>query len=558
MDGATETVADHPGGRPILVTCGRWLAVALALLGLVAVLNAVAAHAITPDSDAASLVLEAQSILAGHLLLHGWALSLDSFWTSEVPFYALASLVGGLHPALLSVVPAIIGASVVTVGAVIARDGQGRGAGLAGALTVVALLAFPTHALALFFLLGGAHLGVTLGALVAFYALRRRRWDLGVVVAIVVLTAGMLGDLQEIAYATLPVLAAGFVAMARRRSVGEGLPAVFAASAASVLALAIRQVADALGTFSIGTPNPIATPHQVLENLRHLISFGGEMLGLRNGLFGSGGVPTGLQDVHAVGAILVVVCVVVAFVRLGAGIMAGPARRAVTVATGAHDDGVRWWQSNPSGALMDDMLTLACVGSAASYLALASMNTAAFARYLTATVVFMIVLAGRVTARAWSRPAPDRRKWAVGLVGAVVIVCFATGLGFTISKPVAPQPATHLASWLEKNHLTSGVGAYTVASITTVQSQDQVKIRPVVAAPSGRLVRYDRESDATWYKGKKFRFVVYAPKAPWGKVNTKSADATFGTPAHSYLVSGYRVLVWRRSFTVSPKRGFGS
>jgi len=551
-----------------------------ALVGLVAVFNAAAVHAVTPGSDAASLVLEAQSVIGGHVLLHGWALSLDSFWTVEVPFYAAASVVTGMVPALLSLVPAIVGGLVALFGVLIGRDGRARPAALAGAVTVVALLVFPTHALAMFFLVGGVHLGAVLGALVAFYALRRGRWDIGVVVAVVVLTAGMLGDLQEVAYGTAPVLLAGLVAMARRRSVGAGLPAVFAAGAAGSLTIVVRLVAQAIGTFSIGTPNAIATPGQMVRNVGYLFRLGAEMLGLRSTIFGTGGVPTWLQEVHAIGALLVLTCVIVAVIRMVAGLITRP-RSAAAVAAAAGEAGsgaastagaaggraarvsgdemqTPWWQSEPGAWRLDDLLTMACVTSAISYLLLAVMYVSSYSRYLTATVVFSIVLAARVVARAWPRLEPVALKRAVAGLAAVVAMCFAVGFGFTLTAPAPKQPVAPLATWLVTHHLTSGVGPYTVASITTVQSKDQVAVRPVVAAPSGRLVRYDRESDAAWYKGARFHFVVYAPAAPFGKVNAKSATATFGRPTRSYTVGRYRVLVWRRPFTVSPKHGYGS
>jgi hypothetical protein len=42
-----------------------------------------------------TVVLEGQSTSAGHLTVHGWALSLDSFWTVDVLFNALVVLVAG-------------------------------------------------------------------------------------------------------------------------------------------------------------------------------------------------------------------------------------------------------------------------------------------------------------------------------------------------------------------------------------------------------------------------------------------------------------------------------
>jgi len=46
--------------------------------------------------------------LLGNFTLTHWALSLDSFWLVDAPVYSVAVLVGGVHPQLLHLVPAVI------------------------------------------------------------------------------------------------------------------------------------------------------------------------------------------------------------------------------------------------------------------------------------------------------------------------------------------------------------------------------------------------------------------------------------------------------------------
>src|ERR1700722_18081602 len=50
------------------------------------------------DSDQANLGLQAWDMLHGNLLLHGWVLSDVSFYTTELPQYALLELINGLSP----------------------------------------------------------------------------------------------------------------------------------------------------------------------------------------------------------------------------------------------------------------------------------------------------------------------------------------------------------------------------------------------------------------------------------------------------------------------------
>ena len=83
------------------------VAAVAASVGVVFVLYAAGVHAAAAISDGASVALEGQAIGNGHVLLHGWALSYDSFWTLDALFYTLASVLVGIRPSLLFAVPAI-------------------------------------------------------------------------------------------------------------------------------------------------------------------------------------------------------------------------------------------------------------------------------------------------------------------------------------------------------------------------------------------------------------------------------------------------------------------
>jgi hypothetical protein len=59
--------------------------------GLVLVLDAISARVYAGGSDRATAILEGQAVGSGNVLLHGWILTHDSFWTTDAFFYALAS-----------------------------------------------------------------------------------------------------------------------------------------------------------------------------------------------------------------------------------------------------------------------------------------------------------------------------------------------------------------------------------------------------------------------------------------------------------------------------------
>ena len=61
-----------------------------------------ARHSFAGDSDGATVVLQGQAMGTGNLTLHGWALSLDSFWTVDAVVYMFVELVTGVRARSLS------------------------------------------------------------------------------------------------------------------------------------------------------------------------------------------------------------------------------------------------------------------------------------------------------------------------------------------------------------------------------------------------------------------------------------------------------------------------
>lgn len=507
------------------------LATAATLLLLVVALSVASAHAFPGNSDGATVILEGRSMASGNLTLSGWALSLDSFWGVDAPFYAVATALAGVRPVLLHVVPAVIAALVVAVGFALARDGRRGLAGLAGGGTVLALLGLPARPFAYFFLLGPLHVGTALGCLVAFAALGRPRPGRWWFLAVAVLAAGLVGDLQTLALGVTPVLLAGAVAMARRRDWRAGVPAGTAAVAAGLLAVALREGAKLFGTFSIAHANPTGSTATKIANLGRIVRDAPTVFGVDQGAFGAPGMPPALEAVHLVGLVLVVAAVVLAAAALVRGALAG-----TTPALAG---------SAPEAWRLDDLLVLGFFADLATFVLLTIDATPNYQRYLTAGVIFGAVLAGRLVARATAR------RRALAAPGLVVLLGYAAAFAVTLTQPAPPQPIAPLTRFLAAHHLTQGIGDYWSSSIVTVTSRGAVAVRPVVEAPDGRLVRYLKQSTSSWYTGKNFEFLVYDASAPFGGVDASTAAATFGPPARRYLVDGYAVLVYARPVHVS-------
>ncbi len=512
--------------------------------GLIFLLYATSAHHQVGTSDRATVILEGQAIGSGHLVLHGWSLTLASYWTSDAPFYAVAVRLDGLRPGLLYLGPAVVGALVVAAGVLIAREGRRGAPALAGGATVVALLAFATPALAFYFVGSGFHVSTALYALVAFAALRRGRFGWGWALAVVLLALGMLGDLLIVAYGVAPLLLAGLVAALRQRRWRSGAADVSAAVAGVVLCDVARRLFVALGAFRSRTA-AIGRPGQMLTNLEHvptyvadlvgLTSYAADRIGLTRGLSNSGAVPLVLRGVYVVGTMCMLACFLAALVNL---VTSALGRRPRKLSTGEPE----LWR-------LDDLLLIATFCSVMPFVILARPDGAGV-RYLTVSIVFASVLTGRMMARAWPKIPPGWPVRGLAILGVAVSLGYASGLGYVLSRPGPPDPVPSLVAWLEAHGLRSGIGDYWAASITTVESSGAVTVRPVTAG-GGQVRPMMNLSCASWYAGQRFQFLVYETPH-FADVDMRSATRTWGAPKGIYVIGSYHVLVWGHRLTVGP------
>jgi hypothetical protein len=506
--------------------------VALGALSLL--LYTAGTHAGPVDSDSATVVLEGAAMRHGNLGLEGWALSRDSFWTIDALAYFVGVLIEGVRPVLLYAVPAVLASLIVLTTAGLARAQATRAGRLVAVLVVLSLLALPNRALSLFYLQGPYHIGTALLALLAFIALRSRRFGWAWLAAVVLLGLGMLGDLQLAIFGSAPALGAGIAAMLRRRSIRAGLSTAVAAPASFVVAFVARELADRVGTFAVNPANPQASPSQMVHNLHDLAQIAPALLGAGQGPYFPTQMPTFLSDLHVVLLAALVLGVAATLVTGARGIVSGS-----DASLGAHEGD---WH-------LEDLLVLAVIADVLAYLRLDMGANAQFGRYLTAGIIFGAVLAGRLLGWLTDRLGRRGATASVGIALALFLA-FGAGFGITIATTTASgNPANALASFLEAHHLNRGLGDYWSASIVTVESSQRVVVRPVVDAPNGQVFRYNRQTDAAWYAHHRFQFVVEQPAL--GLVRPQDIEATFGRWAWMASVGPYDVFAFDHPIAVS-------
>jgi hypothetical protein len=466
------------------------------------------------NSDGASDALQAWDMLHGNPLLHGWWLGDVSYYTTELPQYALLELAFGLHSSVVHMAGAMTYTLVVLLAAMLAK-GQARGtAGMGRALIAAGIMLAPQLGGGVsILLLSPDHVGSTVPVLAAFLILDRapRRWYVPVSVA-ALLAGALVADRVVFVTGVVP-LAAVWWARSTRGSVRQLSlgGALLTSVAAAWLVQAVLQARGGYHLPPVAVISMVPSVTQIpgvlyFDAQAVLLLFGADFVGQPTGLL------TGMALVHLAGAALA-----------GCAVWIG-ARRLL----GELD-------------LVSATLAVAVLLNGALYVLFVANEGVAGAREMAAVLPFGAVLAGRLLGTRLARPRP--RSLAL-LVLAGYLAC----LGYAAAQPPVPAAGQQLAGWLAARHLRSGLAAYWQASGTTLASGGRIQVSPVCAT-SGRFSAEQWESQASWYDPRRrdASFLILGGQAACNNATAAQARSAFGPPAGSYQVGPYTVLVWRRN-----------
>ena len=476
------------------------------------------------NSDGASDALQAWDMLHGNVLLHGWRLGDVSYYTTELPQYALLELALGLHSSVVHVAGAMTYTLVVLLAAMLAQ-GKARGAAGTGRALIAAgiMLAPQLGGGAFILLLSPDHLGSTVPVLAAFLILDRgpRRWYVPVSVA-ALLAGALVADQVVLLTGVLPLaavcLARSYLAAVRQRrpwgSQRYQLSLGGAALASVAVAWLVQAALDAKGGYHLAPlavisvasvtqlPGVLYTDAQAV-----LLLFGADFLAQPTGLL------TGMALVHLAG---------------------------VSLAGWAVWIGARGWLRELD--LVSACLAAAVLINGAAYVLLTQFEDVLGVHEIAAVLPFSAVLAGRLLGTRLTRP----RLRPLALL---LLACYLACLGYAVAQPPVPAADQHLADWLAARHLRSGLAAYWQASGTTLASGGRIQVSPVCATKNGFSAE-PWETKAIWYdpRRREASFLILGGQAAACNYATAGqARSAFGPPARSYQVGPYTVLIWRRN-----------
>jgi hypothetical protein len=469
------------------------------------------------DSDGASNVLQAWDMLHGNLLLHGWTLTDVSFYTTELPQYALVELLVGLSPTVVHVAAAMTYTLLVIGVALLAR---GRATGTEGwvrmAVAAGILLAPQAGAGTYVLLLSPDHVGTGVPLLAALLVLDRapRRWW-AVAAFLFLMLIAQIGDPLATIEGAVPVVIVCLVRLypeaVRNRRLGRenwyDLSLLIGTLLSIKVASAVLAVIAKAGGFHVFSVPPFFTYAYSLSAHFWLAI---ESVLLLNGADFTGqplGASAGLALLHLVGVALVLWAV---------------AR------------GLRRFFADRD--LVVQILVVSFILVLVSFVVGNRAYTVMNAREIAGVLPFGAVLAGRML---------GGRLMSLRLLPALALVLagYLVALIYGVSLPAVPNPNRPLITWLESHHLYYGVAGYWESNSVTLYSHERVQVRYLGPLNDGKLAMAAWESQRSWYNPKLHdaRFVI------WDRYlssSVRDVTATFGRPAHSYRVAGERIFVY--------------
>ncbi len=522
------------------------------------------------NADAAGLVLQANDMLHGNLLLHGWWDTDVSFITTELPEYMGVTWAAGIRPEVVHICAALTYTLLVLLAAFVAR-GRARGAeGVARALLAAGVMLAPQPTWTTPVLLGSPdHVGTAVPLLLLVLLLdrlppsrARLRWYvpaccLACVVTAVLLAAVIVGDPLAEVVGVVPLVIACLLRAVRivvirlvrawhARAGAGGEPAsspeatsdpgvdtaadtawraacyhlLLAAAAAAAVPLA--QVANSWitrhGGYQLGPNRYGLLPwHQILQNAptvwqSFLALFGADYVGVT-------GWQVVIAFVHFIGVAVVIAAVIFAAWRL---LVPRRAARA--------------------GDLVADFLVIGVLVNVAAFLAFVKPVNIYDAHEIGPVVSFGAALAGRMFGGPLLRFRPR-----LGVkVLAAGLACYVALLGLAAATPQGPPQDVALATWLDQHGLRSGLASYWESSSVTVDSDGKIIMLAVGIHGWRRLLGPDAwETDQRLADPpNRANFIVVGPDRI---VPAKLAVQQFGKPARTYQFPPYTIMVWNKN-----------
>ncbi len=469
------------------------------------------------NSDDANFILEAVSFLQGNLIFKGWYLPTDNLLTSYIPIAALLMAIRGFTPSLIDNTAAMIYALVVMVSLILVKNTATLRDKWPNMIISLLIIGMPSVMLT--GLVATFCLRTYIYFLVALLAMERIRSSrLKCLTVFIMLTLAYIGDPF-----TLYILLAPLIILLCIRWYYEGRRLDGLSLIASTIAVIPATKFVLLAVKALGGYYPFSGYYVSFVTFEGLSNNIGLTIHGVLSLFGIDFFGQPLMSRVAIESLvripfLLLVCYLVYRTIQG------------------------FINHSTKYDAISEILSLSIVVDLLAYIFSNNTQSLGTTRYLIPVILFGAIIVGRQLVI----PDTHRVKY-LFLIGLFVVAY--TLFFITRITAIAPSPYAELEAWLTSNHYQYGYGAYWDASVVTVETDNNVKIRQVLTIDNGKYIApFDWSSQRSWYKSYPANFFVY-DDSNWDGVNMVSAVNTFGQPTKVDKIGSFTVLTWDKNIT---------
>jgi hypothetical protein len=479
---------------------------------------------VTVTADGGHNAMQAWDMLHGNWLLRGWTLGDASYYTTELPEYALVEVFRGLGPQDVRVCAAITYTLLVVLAGLLAKgDRTGKEGLIRVAIAAGMMIAPQVPAGAVELLTAPDHTGTGVPLLLTFIVLDRaprRGWVPAAVGLMLVL--GQIADQTVLTMGVLPIVvvygARVYRDVVQRRESATAhwfdMALIVSAVVSVAAARAIVKIIGSLGGWKVLPVNSALAPSASWPG--HIAMVADGVLRLYGASFNAGpvGFATVLAVIHLVGVALAAWAICRVFRRFF-----------------ACDDMI--------AKILATAIVIQLIAYAVSTLPYNSLESHEIASVLP----FGAALAGRVLA---GRLTQARLLPALALVACGYLVA----LGYGVRQPAVPAHDEALTGWLRAHHFTAGLGSYAVGGSVDLASHGTITmavpwLRPDFASRGNLFEESAAEFDPRLHYA---NFVVItAQDGPTFALPPSWIIRVFGRPAHTYHYQAWTIMTWNKN-----------
>ncbi|WP_079913854.1 hypothetical protein [Paenibacillus sp. 32352] len=448
------------------------------------------------NSDSANVINMAAEIYHGNVLLSGWQVGPEPFYTSDVIFYLIPMLITGFHYKLGYIVTAIMYTTVVIMIFLLGKEKS------YARFIVLGFVSIPCVFLARMSLIPGIHTGSMMLVLISLWFLFKKNsiWLYGLF-----LYLASFGDPFVIYYFVLPMLitAALLLIKSNKREYVKWLAATLTPVILSKFTLKIFELSGGFTQIETSKVNFVSFSDL---GKTFIITIQG-LLEMYNANF-FGKEVFSFETLIILFHFLLFISILIVFIK------------ACINFTKLED--------------LSQFLVIACLINLAEYIFSNQSFDLGTTRYLFPFFVFSAILVSRYLSIDYY----IRNKLLYYMVMVLLLVSFVSPLNFKYNSN------TELESFLISKGLVNGYAPYWYASSLTISTKEQVRVSPVMVKDNKIKPYLMYANKYSYIKGG--QFVLFPSDTNNDGVNLSVAENTFGKPDEVHQIANNTILIWNK------------